>query len=146
MDPLYLGEVPALSQFVVPDLKWDLGLQKQVEAAGGVDEGGEGAVDLPLQQPKEDPAARVQQVGMGDWDPIPITAENRRAWALNIMTGLALQEVANQPASVPPCSCSSCSCSPCPSTTCCCKPFLWNDCAAVGCCRGLLWRGTGQAH
>ena len=99
--PLYLGEVPALSQFVVPDLKLDLGLQRQVEAAGDMEEGGEGAVDLPLQQPQEDPAARVQQVGMGDWAPVPIAAENRRAWALDIMTGLGLQEVANPAASVP---------------------------------------------
>ena len=58
-------------------------------------------MDLPLQQPQEDPAARVQQVGMGDWAPVPATAENRRAWALNIMTGLGLQEVANPAALVP---------------------------------------------
>ena len=98
VDPLYFGEVPALSQFVAPELKWDLGLQKQVEAAGG----GEGAMDLPLQQPQEDPVAMVQQVGMGDWAPVPATAETRRAWALNIMTGLGLQKVANPAALVPP--------------------------------------------
>ena len=101
VDPLLIGQVNALGQFVAMDLKQDLGLQQEVDA-GAMEEDVEGAMNLPLQLPGEDPAARVQQVGMGVWDPIPKSAENRRAWALNIMTGLGFQGVANPTAPVPP--------------------------------------------
>ena len=48
MDCLYLGEVTALGQFVAMDLKQDLGLQQQGKDAGAMEEGVEGAVNLPL--------------------------------------------------------------------------------------------------
>ena len=102
VDPLLIGQVNALGQFVALDLKQDLGLQQQEVDAGAVEKDMEGAMNLPLQQPGEDPAARVQQVGMGVWDPIPKSAENRRAWALNIMTGLGFQGVTNPTVPVPP--------------------------------------------
>ena len=102
VDPLLIGQVNALGQFVAMDLKLDLGLQQQEVDAGAMEEDVERAMNLPLQLPGEDPAARVQQVGMGVWDPIPKSAENRRAWALNIMTDLGFQGVTNPAALVSP--------------------------------------------
>ena len=48
MDSLYLGEVTTLGQFVAMDLKQDLGLQQQGKDAGAMEEGVEGAMNLPL--------------------------------------------------------------------------------------------------